>query len=125
MVASEDGFRVPVLKPLNDHEKHPPTLPFRRYHNVSRMPARILSLSGKLILAIALSFAVAASQPRRSFETISIKASAPGSRSPSISGLERFSVKNASLRVLIRVAYQSRECQISGDPNWIDSAHYD
>jgi len=89
------------------------------------MPARNLSLSGKLILAIALSFAVAASQPRRSFETISIKASAPGSRSPSISGLERFSVKNASLRELIRVAYQVREFQISGGPNWIDSAHYD
>jgi uncharacterized protein (TIGR03435 family) len=34
-------------------------------------------------------------------------------------------VKNASLRDLIRVAYQVRDFQISGGPDWIDSAHYD
>src|SRR5229473_809561 len=86
---------------------------------------RNLSLGGKLTLAIALSFADAASQSRRSFETISIKASAPGSKSSSISGLQQLAVKNTSLRNLIRVAYQVRDFQISGGPDWIDSTHYD
>jgi uncharacterized protein (TIGR03435 family) len=86
---------------------------------------RNLSLGGKLILATALSFAVATSQPRRSFERISINTSAPGSRSFSLSGLPNLTVKNASLRDLIRVAYQVRDFQISGGPDWIDSAHYD
>jgi len=89
------------------------------------MPDRNLNLGGKLILAISLSFAVATSQARRSFESISIKASAPGSRSSSISGLQKLAVKNASLRDLIRVAYQVRDFQISGGPDWIDSTHYD
>jgi uncharacterized protein (TIGR03435 family) len=89
------------------------------------MPDGNLSLGGKLILATVLTFAVAASQSRRSFETISIKASAPGGRSFSLSGLPKLTAKNASLRDLIRVAYQVRDFQISGGPAWIDSAHYD
>src|SRR5258706_11453330 len=89
------------------------------------MPDRNLSLGGKVILATALTFAVATSQARRSFETVSIKASTPGGTSFSISGLPRLTAKNASLRDLIRVAYQVRDFQIWGGPDWIDSAHYD
>jgi len=89
------------------------------------MPGRNSSLGAKLILGIALSFAVATSQARRSFETVSIKASAPGGKSFSLSGLPKLTAKNASLRDLIRVAYQVRDFQISGGPDWIDSTHYD
>src|SRR5258708_6136320 len=89
------------------------------------MPDSYRSLSGRVTLAIALSFAVATSQSRRSFETVSIKPSAPGGTSFSISGLPKLTAKNASLRDLIRVAYQIRDFQISGGPAWIDSAHYD
>src|SRR5258708_28151361 len=89
------------------------------------MPDRNLSLGGKLILATALTFAVATSQARRSFETVSIKASAPSSKSFSLSGLPKLTAKNASLRDRIRVAYQVRVFEISGGPAWIDSAHYD
>src|SRR5260370_12793387 len=83
----------------------------------------------KLPLATAVALAVLVnatpSQVRRSFETVSIKASAAGSKSFSLAGLPRLTAKSASLRDLIRVAYQVRDFQISGGPAWIDSARYD
>src|SRR5260370_19034222 len=89
------------------------------------MPDSYRGRSGNVPLAIAISFAVATSQSRRSFETVSIKPCAPGGTSFSISGLPKLTAKNASLRDLIRVAYQVRDFQISGGPAWPDSAHYD
>ena len=61
--------------------------------------------------------------PKSDAVTISLSS---GTSGPSVSGAHgEVIVKGATLRDLIRVAYQIREFQISGEPAWSDSARYD
>jgi len=63
---------------------------------------------------------------RPSFAVASIKPSDPDARGimirPGAGG--RFSGSNLTLRFLIKFAYDLRDDQISGGPNWLDSKHY-
>lgn len=61
------------------------------------------------------------------FEAASIKPGDPASPGTQmmITPGGRFGAKNASLRALIRYAYDVRDNQISGGPNWLDSAKWD
>lgn len=62
------------------------------------------------------------------FEVASVKPSAPERRGPPVTDLApggRFTAANASLRVLLRKAFDIRDFQITGEPEWIDSARFD
>jgi uncharacterized protein (TIGR03435 family) len=85
---------------------------------------------GALMLAGALAprwiaFAQQAAPP--TFEVASIKPGDPNSRQVSVGIRQggRFSTTNASLETLIGFAYDVRNHQISGGPNWLDSAKFD
>jgi uncharacterized protein (TIGR03435 family) len=90
--------------------------------------ASALVLTG---LTLAASFAprwiaFAQERPRPSFEVTSVKpanSSDPASVLYRLGG--RFTATSATLRALIGNAYDVREHQISGAPNWIDSARFD
>jgi uncharacterized protein (TIGR03435 family) len=71
--------------------------------------------------------AQAQSRPNPVYEVASIKPSQPGNR-PSIrsaSGSGRLNATNATMKALIGFAYNVRDYQISGGPNWLDSTGYD
>jgi uncharacterized protein (TIGR03435 family) len=67
------------------------------------------------------------STPRPAFEVASIKPGDPDSQVFRIGSLPggRFAANNASLKMLIQTAYDVRGHQISGGPNWLDSAKFD
>jgi bla regulator protein BlaR1 len=67
------------------------------------------------------------STPRQAFEVASIKPGDPNSQMFRIGSMPggRFAANNASLSLLIQTAYDVRSHQISGGPNWLDSAKYD
>jgi uncharacterized protein (TIGR03435 family) len=69
--------------------------------------------------------ALASAEPR--FEVASIKPSAPGSRGPTIYNPTptRFAIASITTKALIAYAYDVRESQVSGGPNWIGSEEYD
>ncbi|HEX4138280.1 MAG TPA: TIGR03435 family protein [Bryobacteraceae bacterium] len=70
--------------------------------------------------------AFAQQAPRPTFEVASIKPGDPNSRQVSV-GIRpggRFSTTNASLQTLIGFAYDVRNHQISGGPNWLESARF-
>ena len=84
---------------------------------------------GALTLGASLAprwIAFAQEQPRPSFEVTSVK---PGNPSNPVNVLfhlgGRFTATNATLRTLIGTAYDVRDHQISGAPNWINSARFD
>ena len=64
---------------------------------------------------------------RQAFEVASIKPGDPDSQMFRIGSMPggKFSAINASLKLLIQTAYDVRSHQISGGPNWIDSAKFD
>jgi uncharacterized protein (TIGR03435 family) len=65
--------------------------------------------------------------PRPAFEVASIKPSAPSGHNRSIMMLPggRFTTTDMSLKDLVAFAYELRAFQVSGGPNWIDTARYD
>jgi bla regulator protein blaR1 len=67
------------------------------------------------------------STPRPAFEVASIKPGDPNSQMFRLGSMPggRFAANNASLKLLIQTAYDVRSHQISGGPNWLDSAKYD
>jgi uncharacterized protein (TIGR03435 family) len=66
--------------------------------------------------------------PPPAFEVASIRLSPPGKdglTSISPVGTSRFTAKNASLTLLIEMAFDINDYQIAGTPNWSDSTLYD
>jgi uncharacterized protein (TIGR03435 family) len=60
------------------------------------------------------------------FEVASVKPSAPGSRGPTIYNptRERFVIDSITTKALIAYAFDVREFQVSGGPNWVGSVEY-
>jgi uncharacterized protein (TIGR03435 family) len=75
---------------------------------------------GVVVLPGALS--LAAESPR--FEVASVKAADPDGRWQTSVAHGRFTAANCTLLRLIRVAYDLQDHQISGGPNWLDSAKF-
>jgi bla regulator protein BlaR1 len=71
--------------------------------------------------------AFAQQQPRPSFEVASVKPGNPNNPEVCVcvEPPGRFFVVNATLKMLIVDAYNVRNHQISGGPNWLDSAKFD
>jgi uncharacterized protein (TIGR03435 family) len=83
---------------------------------------------------IAIVFMVAARIPGQNrttaepqFEVASVKASEVGSRGPTIYSptRARFAITSITTKSLIAYAYDVRDFQVSGGPNWISSDEYD
>lgn len=81
-----------------------------------------------MVLVTTLGLAQTTAQPPRpEFEVASIKLGDPGSRRVGIGfrpGGDTFKATNASLQRLIGFAYDLRNHQISGGPDWLDSAKF-
>jgi uncharacterized protein (TIGR03435 family) len=78
------------------------------------------------LVLITLQLHAQAPTPRPEFEAASIKPNTAGgliNLRPPVGG--RFTATNATLKMLIDVAYKVRTYQLSGGPGWIDSEHYD
>jgi uncharacterized protein (TIGR03435 family) len=89
------------------------------------MPAfgRILTL-----VIAAVSLVTAQSSSPQQFEVATIKLSPPGGRGGGVRpspGGERYVATNASLKMLITVAYRLRADQIAGGPGWMDTVTFD
>jgi uncharacterized protein (TIGR03435 family) len=69
--------------------------------------------------------AVGAQQPKPAFEVASVKITSPGLVAISPYGQGRFSIRHASLTLLINIAYGLSPERISGGPGWRDSEYYD
>lgn len=92
---------------------------------------RPLSLPKKLLLfAVALALAIAAApallaQQQPGFEVATVKPNHTGGGvSSSFNGVT-ISLTNLSLKRMIVFAYQIRDFQVTGGPNWLDSDHFD
>lgn len=88
-----------------------------------------LSAAALLVLATAASLAprwIAFAQPKVAFEVASVKPGDPGSRNVSMLMQPggRFTTTNASLKMILGFAYDVRNHQISGGPNWLESARF-
>jgi uncharacterized protein (TIGR03435 family) len=61
------------------------------------------------------------------FEVASVRPSAPGSRGPTVYNptRERFAITAITTKSLIAYAYDVRDFQVSGGPNWVGSEEYD
>jgi len=79
------------------------------------------SMASVLLLLIALAGAAA---QRLEFEVVSVKPGDPNKRGGVGSNANRFAATDASLRQLLRFAFDVRDFQISGGPEWIDSAKF-
>jgi uncharacterized protein (TIGR03435 family) len=100
-----------------------------------KIACRIAAPAAAVALAVAGPFAQTA-PPKPSFDVISIKPSAPLGNGPvSIGGGaqgDRFTMNNATLRMLLQRAYQppgnavlGGQLQIIGGPGWMESERYD
>jgi uncharacterized protein (TIGR03435 family) len=71
----------------------------------------------------------AESAERPSFTVASVKPSGPSNSNSHVyvrfAAGGRFSASNVTLRFLIKIAYDLRDDQILGGPNWLDSKRYD
>jgi len=78
-------------------------------------------------LLLALSFEAAAQRTPLAFDVASVKANDSGERASSTLSPPggRFSAKNASLKLLIRMAYRLSDYQVSGGPDWIRFDRFD
>ncbi len=80
-----------------------------------------------IVFLVVAGLATAQTPARPEFEVASIKLNTSGSGmtsiSPPIGG--RFTARNASLKILIGLAYNVQNFAISGGPGWIESARYD
>lgn len=110
---------------------------------MTRAAGRSLDLANKLLLAAAGLVAIMTpiaigimnapqgrAQPsatRAAFEVAAIKPANPDNRRhwyPTLTG-DRFTLTNATLKVMVELAYDVRPSQISGGPKWADSEKYD
>jgi uncharacterized protein (TIGR03435 family) len=85
---------------------------------------------GHVIVAIALlsGLSLHGQSPGPKFEVASLKRSAPGGRGGGIRpspGGERYIATNATLRMMLMVAYGVRNEQIVGGPDWINTDRFD
>ncbi|HKD09427.1 MAG TPA: TIGR03435 family protein [Bryobacteraceae bacterium] len=79
-------------------------------------------------LGVALAFAQAQTTPAPRFEVASLKPSPPGGRFGGVRpapGGERYVATNATLTLLLMVAYRVKPDQITGGPAWIATDTYD
>jgi uncharacterized protein (TIGR03435 family) len=77
-------------------------------------------------LVTAASVVAQAEAPARKFDVASIKPAAPGARGMFIRPIAGgVAVTNMTLKELIIIAYRIQPFQLSGGPDWIDSARYD
>jgi uncharacterized protein (TIGR03435 family) len=102
---------------------------FSSQASTTEVIASALILSG-LMLACSLAprwIAFAQQQPRPSFEVASVKPGDPNNRQVCVcfEPPGRFVGINVTLKMLIGDAYNLRNHQISGGPNWLDSAKFD
>jgi uncharacterized protein (TIGR03435 family) len=82
--------------------------------------------SALTLIALTLELHAQSLTPRPEFEAASIKPNTTGGFTnlrPPVGG--RFTATNATLKMLIDVAYKVRTYQLSGGPGWLDSEHYD
>jgi uncharacterized protein (TIGR03435 family) len=86
-----------------------------------------LSLLALTLAPIPARVTAAARQAPAQFEVASVKVNTSGDAKVAIQMLPggRFTATNATLRQLIRNAYQLQEFQITGGPNWLDRDHFD
>ena len=84
-------------------------------------------VSGLCCLAIALISISWAQAPRPSFEVASIKPNTSGRNQAALLRQPggKFVATNATVKMLLRVAYQIQDFQIYGGPNWTDSDRFD
>jgi len=84
-------------------------------------------VAGGLLSLIAVWSSPGQSAPRAEFEVASVKPNLSGERRimfrPMLGG--RFVAENATVRILIQLAYGVQPFQISGGPAWLDTDHYD
>ena len=94
---------------------------------MTKWTARTVAAAGMAILAAALVWAQSQPSAAPSFEVASVKANHSGDHMVSLmnSPSGRFSAKNVSVKMLIRLAYKVQDFQIAGGPGWIDSERYD
>jgi uncharacterized protein (TIGR03435 family) len=87
----------------------------------------VCATAAAILAAGTLVHAQTQSAPRPAFEVASIKPGDPNSQMFRIGSMPggRFAANNASLKLLIQTAYDVRSHQISGGPNWLDSAKFD
>jgi uncharacterized protein (TIGR03435 family) len=100
---------------------------FSPHASWKRVASSGLVLLGFVILgALAPRWIAFAQQPDRpSYEVASVKPGDPNDRQVRVAGQGgRFTVANASLKMLIGLAYGVQDHQISGGPNWLDSEKY-
>src|ERR1700761_1944518 len=86
----------------------------------------------RLAVSLFLSMALAAQSPvpeSLRFDVASLKPSAPGVHESATvrmaPGGQRYIGENASLKLMMIVAYRVKADQISGGPSWMDSERYD
>lgn len=85
----------------------------------------ILAITGSALRTSAQT--VAATDARPEFEVTSVRVNTTGLPSGSLSGTDRarFSARNVTVNLLIRLAWQVREYQILGGPAWLNSDRFD
>jgi len=92
------------------------------------MPGRLFAVAALAAIHVAVQ-AVAAQTPDKppAFEVASIKPAAPNQPGMGMQRLPggRINMKNVTLRVLISLAWDIRDFQITGGPAWIDSDRFD
>lgn len=78
-------------------------------------------------MALAISVGmVYAQNTRLEFEVASVRPTQPGAHGSSLRAEHgRLTASNCSLRWLIRAAYQVRDYQLIGGPDWLDSKNFD
>jgi uncharacterized protein (TIGR03435 family) len=66
-------------------------------------------------------------QPKPEFEVASVKTNNAGLPSGSLSGTDksRFAATNITLKLLLTMAYQVRDFQVTGEPVWLNSDRFD
>jgi uncharacterized protein (TIGR03435 family) len=92
--------------------------------------ARIFAGGSLIVFAACCTFgqsAAASPESKTAFEVASIKPSDPTARGTRVSVTPggRFTTMNATLKSLIREAYDVRESLISGGPSWVGTQGYD
>jgi uncharacterized protein (TIGR03435 family) len=98
---------------------------------VEPIPAKEIEKPVEIVQAQTSALAVQQNQttpkaPRPQFEVASLKRNSSGSPAINLGGSPgRYSATNASLRLLMQIAYKVEDFQIVGAPGWIDSERYD
>lgn len=82
------------------------------------------------IARLVLAASIACAQPQPSFEVASVKPSNSADRRPlfnmfNIASGGQFTASNVTVRSLIRLAYNTKDFQISGGPTWVASDLFD